>query len=93
MSKKHKKIGTTLNYNEQLLILVSVVTGCISISAFASLFGVAFIEGLQGNIKGKQNRIVALSVVSFSAIICVPLAGIYLHFSRVLVGLCLRSGS
>ena len=49
MSKKHKKIGTTLNYNEQLLILASVVTGCISISAFASLFGVAFIDIVKEN--------------------------------------------
>ena len=33
----------------------------------------------------RQNRNVALSVVSLSALICVPFAGIYLHFSRVLV--------
>ena len=37
MSKKHKKVCATLNYIEHF-ILVSVVTGCISISAFASLF-------------------------------------------------------
>ena len=37
MSKKHKKVCTTINYIEHF-ILVSVVTGCISISAFASLF-------------------------------------------------------
>ena len=40
MSKKHKKICTTLNYIEQFLILASTITGCVSISAFASLVGI-----------------------------------------------------
>ena len=37
MNKKHKKVCTTLNYIEHFLILASTITGCISISAFASL--------------------------------------------------------
>ena len=37
MSKKYKKVSATLNYIEHLLILASVVTGCVSISALASL--------------------------------------------------------
>ena len=40
MSKKHKKVCTTLNYIEQFLILASTNTGCISISAFASFLGI-----------------------------------------------------
>ena len=40
MSKKHKKVCTTLNYTEQFLILGSIITGCVSISAFASLVGI-----------------------------------------------------
>ena len=40
MSKKHKKICTTLNSIEHFLILVSTITGCVSISAFASLIGI-----------------------------------------------------
>ena len=40
ISKKHKKVCMTLNYVEYLLILASVVTGCLFISAFASLAGV-----------------------------------------------------
>ena len=40
MSRKHKKVCTTLNYIELCLILASTITGCISISAFASLLGV-----------------------------------------------------
>ena len=37
ISNKHKNVYTTLNYIEHLLILVSAITGCVSISAFASL--------------------------------------------------------
>ena len=40
MIKKHKKVCTTLNYIEHFRILVSTITGCISISAFASLVGI-----------------------------------------------------
>ena len=41
MSKKHKKVCTTLNYIEHFLILASTITRCISISAFASLAGIS----------------------------------------------------
>ena len=44
-SKKTQKICTTLNYIEQFLVLASAVTRCISVSAFASLFGIP--SGLQ----------------------------------------------
>ena len=37
--KKHKKVCITLNYVEHFLILFSTITGCISISVFASLLG------------------------------------------------------
>ena len=37
MSKKHEKVCTTLNYIEHFLILASIITRYISISAFASL--------------------------------------------------------
>ena len=40
MSKKHKKVCTTLNYIEHFLILALTITGCVSISAFASLIGI-----------------------------------------------------
>ena len=39
ISRKLKKVCTTLNYIEHFLILVSTITGCISVSAFASLIG------------------------------------------------------
>ena len=41
MSRKPKKVCATLNYIEHFVILVSKIAGCISISAFASLIGLA----------------------------------------------------
>ena len=40
MSEKHKTVCTILNSAEQFLILVFTITGCNSISAFPSLFGI-----------------------------------------------------
>ena len=40
ISKKHKKVCTTLSYIQHSLILISTITGCIFISAFASLVGI-----------------------------------------------------
>ena len=47
MSKKHEKVFyyfvRVLNYIEHLLISMSTVTGCVSISAFASLVGIPIV--------------------------------------------------
>ena len=48
MSKKHEKVLyyfvlLVLNYIEHLLISMSTVTGCVSISAFASLVGIPIV--------------------------------------------------
>ena len=43
MSKKHKKFFEILNYIEHLLVLVSIVTGCVSISVFLSLVGIPIV--------------------------------------------------
>ena len=37
MSEKHKKVCRDLNYVERLLTLISTITVCVSIYAFASL--------------------------------------------------------
>ena len=39
-NKNHKKVYRVLNYIKHLLILISTVTGCVSISSFASLVGI-----------------------------------------------------
>ena len=60
MSKNHKKVFTTLNYIAHYLILASTVTGCIPISAFASLLGIPV--GSQWlEKKKKHNKIVLLA--------------------------------
>ena len=40
ISKKHKKVCTTLDYVEHFLIVGSAITRCVSISACASLVGI-----------------------------------------------------
>ena len=40
MSKKHKKVCRVLNYIDHSLIVISTITGCVSISTFASLVGI-----------------------------------------------------
>ena len=52
MSRKHKKVCTTLNYIEHSLILASTVTGCISVSTFASLLGIPI--GITSSVIGLQ---------------------------------------
>ena len=41
MSRKYKKVYTNLNYIEHFLTFDSTITGYITISAFAYLFGVS----------------------------------------------------
>ena len=41
MSKKHDTVDRALNYIEHLLIAISTVSGCLSISAFVSLVGIS----------------------------------------------------
>ena len=40
MSKNHKSVCRVLNYIDHLLIAICTITGCVSISAFASLVGI-----------------------------------------------------
>ena len=53
MSKKHKKVYRVLNYVEQLLILASTVTGCVSIFGFASLVDIP--KGITTSAIGLKN--------------------------------------
>ena len=58
MSRKDKKVCTTLNYTEHFLILVSTITRCISISAFASLLGIPI---------GITSSVVGLNICAITA--------------------------
>ena len=48
--KKHKKVCTALNYIEHFLILAFTITGCVSISAFASLVDIPI--GIMSSVTG-----------------------------------------
>ena len=67
MSKKHKKIWATLNYIEQFLILASVITGCISISAFTSLIGIPI--GITSVAIGLKISVIAAGIKKYKSII------------------------
>ena len=40
MTKKHERVCTILNYIERFFFIASAITGCVSISPFASLLGI-----------------------------------------------------
>ena len=58
MSEKYKKVCKYLNYVKNILILVSAVTGCVSIPAFASLLCVSV---------GSTSSAVGLKISSITA--------------------------
>ena len=67
MSRKHKKVCTTLSYIEHSLILASTVTGCISVSTFASLLGIPI--GITSSVIGLQIWVTAAGKKKYRSII------------------------
>ena len=67
MSKKHKKVCTTLNYIEHFLILGSTITGCVSISAFASLVGIPI--GIASSTIGLKICVITAEIKKYKSII------------------------
>ena len=67
MSRKHKKICTTLNYIEHFLILASTITGCISISAFASLIRIPI--GIASSAIGLKICAMAAGIKKYKSVI------------------------
>ena len=67
MSRKHKQICTTLNYIEHFLILASTNTGCILISAFASLIDV--LMGVTSCANGLKISAIAAGIKNYKLLI------------------------
>ena len=67
MSKKHKKVCRVLNYIEHLLIVISTITRCVSVSTFASLVGISI---------GITSSAIGLKV-------CVTTSGVKKHNSKI----------
>ena len=53
MSKNHKQFCRVLNYVDNLFIVISAITGCVSISTFASLLRMPI--GITGSTIGLKN--------------------------------------
>ena len=67
VSKKHKKVCTTLNYTGHIFNLASTITGCISISVFASLIGVPI--GIKSSAIGLKICAITAGVKKYKSII------------------------
>ena len=67
MSKRHKKACTTLNYIEHFLILASTITGCISISVFASLLGIPI--GIKSSATGLKICATSAKIKTYTSMI------------------------
>ena len=66
-SRKHRKICTTLNYIERFLILTFTITGCVSISAPASLIGIPI--GITNSAIVLKNNAIAAGIKRYKSII------------------------
>ena len=67
MSEKHEKICLTLNYMEHVVILASTITGCILISAFASLIGIPI--AIKNSTIGLKICAIAAGIKNYNSII------------------------
>ena len=67
MSKKHKKVCATLNHIEHFLILGSTISGCVSVSAFASLVGISI--GVTSSTIGLKICAITASIKKYKSII------------------------
>ena len=67
ISKKHKKVCTTLNYTEHFLILPSTITGIVFISAFASLISIPI--GLTSSTTGLKTCAITAGIKKYKSVI------------------------
>ena len=67
MSKNHTKVCRVLNYIDHLPFVISTITGCVSISTFASLVGI----------------LIGITIFAIGLKICVITAGIKKYKSTI----------
>ena len=67
MSKKHEKVCRGLNYIDYLLIVISTITRCISISAYASLVGISV--GTASSTIGLKICVITAEIKKYESII------------------------
>ena len=67
MLKKHKNVCKVLNYIEHLLTVISTITGCNSISAFASLAGISI--GITSFVIGLKIWVISTGIKNYKSLI------------------------
>ena len=65
ISKKHKKVCRVLYY-KHMLIIISTITGCVSISAFASLVGISI--GISTSTIGVKICVITAGIKKYESI-------------------------
>ena len=66
ISKKQKKDCKVLNYIEHSLIVIATITGCVSISAFASLVGIPL--GITSSAIGLKICVITAGIEKYKSI-------------------------
>ena len=87
MSKKHKKVCRVLNYIDHLLFVISTITGCVSISAFASLVGIPIGIAFSIIIKLAKSKLNSMEVLISTALIDLH----FIHDEFVLINNVLKN--
>ena len=67
LSKKHENVFRVFNYTDQSLIVISTITGCVSISAFASLVGIPV--GISRSTTGLKICLITAGIKNYKSII------------------------
>ena len=67
MSRKHKNVCRVLNYIDHSLIVISTITGCVFISAFASLAGIPI--GITSSASGLKICVITAGIKKYKSII------------------------
>ena len=67
MVSKKQKDFTTLHYIQVSLILISTITGCVSISAFASLVDIPV--GISSSVVGLKMCVITAAIKKYKSII------------------------
>ena len=67
MCKKHKKVCRVLNYIDHSLIVISTITVCVSLSAFASLVSIPI--GISSSAIGLKICVITAGIKKYKSII------------------------
>ena len=67
MKQKHKKVCRVLNYIDHSLIVIFTITGCVSISVFASLIGIPI--GITSSAIGLKFCVITAGIKNYKSII------------------------